>query len=326
MAWRGAIVVVLLLATGCGAAAYLWPFWRPSQTLELPGIVEIQEVRLGSKIGGRVAEVLVREGDIVEPGQLLVRFDVPELEAQFKQQEGRLAAAEANLLKAKNGPRPEEIRQTQSDLASQQADLQWAKNEFQRAESLFKQNIFTDADYENTRTARDRAQGRVAATQALLDMLYEGTRKEDILLAEANVLEARGRLEELRSHLAEANVIAPERELVEVVSVRTGDLVPPNTPVIRVLRADDVWVKVYVPETELGKVKLDQQVTVTCDAYPDRRFTGTVFQISSEAEFTPRNVQSLEERRYQVFGVKVRVDDPERVFKAGMSASVVFQF
>ncbi|HUQ71503.1 MAG TPA: biotin/lipoyl-binding protein, partial [Planctomycetaceae bacterium] len=146
MAWRGAIVVVILLATGCGAAAYWWPFWQPSQTLQLPGIVEIQEVRLGSKIGGRVAEVLVREGDVVEPGRMLVRFDVPELEAQLKQQEGRVAAAEASLLKAKNGPRPEEIRQTENDLKSLQADLQWTLNEFSRTETLFKQKTFTQAD------------------------------------------------------------------------------------------------------------------------------------------------------------------------------------
>jgi multidrug resistance efflux pump len=110
--------------------------------------------------------------------------------------------------------------------------------------------------------------------------------------------------------------------VVEVLAVRKGDLVPPNQPVLRVLRAEDLWVRVYVPETELGKVTLNQAAEVTIDAYPDRRFDGTVMQIASESEFTPRNVQSADERRHQVFGLKVRVADPRGVFKSGMAAEV----
>ncbi len=110
--------------------------------------------------------------------------------------------------------------------------------------------------------------------------------------------------------------------MVEVLAVRKGDLVMPNQPVVRVLRAEDMWVKVYVPETELGKLRLGQDVEVTVDAYPGRRFQGKVIQIASESEFTPRNVQSLDERRHQMFGVKVRVDDPQGVFKSGMAADV----
>ena len=129
----------------------------------------------------------------------------------------------------------------------------------------------------------------------------------------------------MQANLAEANVVAPEKAVVQVVSVRKGDLVPANQPIVRVLRADDQWVKVYVPETELGRVRLNEKVWVTCDADPGRRFAGTVFQISSESEFTPRNVQSVGERRYQVFGVKVRVEEGEDVFKPGMAANVIFE-
>ena len=138
--------------------------------------------------------------------------------------------------------------------------------------------------------------------------------------------EAAGRLKEIEANLAEAQVVAPEKAIVEVLAVRKGDLVPPNQPVVRVLRAEDLWVKVYVPETELGKVEQKQEVDVTIDAYPGRRFKGYVMSIASESEFTPRNVQSLEERRHQVFGVKVRVPDPQGIFKSGMAAEVVFRF
>lgn len=324
MARRSLLAVVVLVAIVIVAVIYVPSFWRNPEALQLPGVVEIQEVRLGSKIGGRVAEVLVREGDIAEPGQLLVRFAVPELEAQRQQQEGRLAAAEATLLRTKNGSRPEEIRQAQSDLESNEADFKQAEDDFARVEHLFKALTLTRADLDSARANRDRFKGRVASSRAHFEMMQIGSRPEDITLAEANVVEARGKLLEINANLEEAKVIAPERAMVEVVAVRQGDLVTPHTPVVRVLRAADLWVRVYVPETQLGRVRLDQQVTATIDAYPGRRFAGTVFQIANESEYTPRNVQSLEERRYQVFGVKVRVDDHEGIFKAGMAAKIAF--
>jgi HlyD family secretion protein len=273
----------------------------------------------------RVSEVLVREGDIVDPGTVLLRFAAPELKARLEQQQARVAAAEANLLKANNGPRPEEIAQARSDLESNEADYENAIADFSRKDDLVKQKTLTRADLDLARAARDRFHGQVASSQSRLDLLLAGTRQEEKDLAAANLAEAKGRLRELQVDLTETRIISAERELIEVIGVRVGDLVSPNTPVIRVLRASDLWVRVYVPETMLGKVRLEQKAHVTIDSYPNHKFQGTVYQISNEAEFTPRNVQSLEERRYQVFGVKMKVDDPQGVFKAGMAAQVMFE-
>jgi multidrug resistance efflux pump len=149
-----------------------------------------------------------------------------------------------------------------------------------------------------------------------------GTRSEDLAAAEARVAEARGKLHEIDANLNEAIVRAPERVFVEVVAVRNGDLVQPNQPILRVLRADDLWVKAYVSEHDLGKVRMNQPAEVTVDAYPEKRFQGTVSYIAAESEFTPRNVQSADERRHQVFAIKVRISDPQGVFKSGMAAEV----
>jgi multidrug resistance efflux pump len=111
--------------------------------------------------------------------------------------------------------------------------------------------------------------------------------------------------------------------VVEVLAVRRGDLVTPNQSLLRVLRADDMWVRVYVPETQLSRVRLGQDVEVRVDGYPGRTFAGTVAQIASVSEFTPRNVQTADERHNQVFGIKVRVADPQGVFKSGMAADVI---
>jgi multidrug resistance efflux pump len=364
-----------LLGVVALALGFIWPFGRQPQTLRLPGVVEIQEVRLGSKIGGRVDKVAILEGTIAEPGQPLVYFAVPELQAQRQQLQARLLQAEADLEKAKNGPRAEEKeaaraaleaakarwqrlkagwreeekRQARSELETADADLKLAREDFERAARLYRQNSSSRAEYDAARAARDRALGRQAAAlahremleagsrpediaeaaaqlkqaQANYDLLLAGTRSEDLAAAEARVTEVRGKLNEIDANLSEAVVCAPERVLVEVVAVRKGDLVQANQPILRVLRADDLWVKAYVPEPELGQVRLGQSADVTVDAYPGRRFEGTVTYIAAESEFTPRNVQSADERRHQVFAIKVRVANPQGVFKSGMAAEVM---
>jgi len=365
---------VALLGAVALALGFFWPFGRQPSAFQLPGVVEIQEVRLGSKIGGRVEKVEVLEGAIAEPGQSLVVFAVPELQAQRQQLQARLLQMEADLEKAKNGPRAEEKeaaraaveaararwerlkagwreeekRQARAEKETAEADLKWAREEFDRVERLYRQGSSSRADYDAARAARDRALGRYAAAaahfemlqagsraediaeaaallkqaQANYDLLLAGTRSEDLAAADARVAEVRGKLSEIDANLNEAIVRAPERVLVEVVAVRKGDVVQPNQPILRVLRADDLWVKAYVPEPELGQVRLNQQADVTVDAYPGKQFQGRVMYIAAESEFTPRNVQSADERRHQVFAIKVRVADPQGVFKSGMAAEV----
>jgi multidrug resistance efflux pump len=371
---RVLIVTAVLLAACAAALGFFWPFGHRQEVLRLPGIVEIQEVRLGSKVGGRVLKILVEEGQLVSPGERLVIFDVPELQAQLEQAQAKLAAAVADWEKAEAGPRSEEKRaarataeaakaryermlagwrveekeQARSDLETCAADLSQAREDFTRTAELYRKRSIARLDYDAALAARDRSQGRYNSAKARYDMmelgnrpedketaraewkqaewqwklLEAGTRAEDKAAAKARMEELKARVEELKVNLSERTVYAPERAIIEVLSVRPGDLVQPNAPVVRVLRAKDLWVKVYVPETELGKVRLNQEADVRIDAYPDVRFRGRVIQVASISEFTPRNVQSADERRLQVFGVKVRVDDPQGIFKAGMAAEV----
>lgn len=326
MRWKHITGVTILLAALAVTLGFFYPFNHRQEILRLPGVVETQEIRLGSKIGGRVAEIYAVEGDMVKEDQPLVRFEVPELEAQKEQLEARVKSLDAELLKWKNGPRPEEIRQARSDWESAEADLKFAREDFDRVEKLFRQGGSTRAEYDLARSTRDRGQGRSAAAKARLDLLLAGYRPEEIAEAEGRLLEARGKLHEIEANLREAVVRSPGNAVIEIMAVRKGDLVPPNQPIVRILRTDDIWIKVYVPETELGKVRLKQQAELTVDAYPKKRFRGEVYQIASESEFTPRNIQSVDERRHQVFSVRIRVPQPEdpreRVFKSGMAAEV----
>jgi HlyD family secretion protein len=349
---RKRILVAVLLVAGIGSAlGFFWPFGREAGELRLQGLVEIQEVRLGSKIGGRVAGVFIKE----EQWYARVQADraaVDRARNGPRPQEveaGRAAfeASAARLDKMIAGWREEEKRQVRNELASAEADLNLAKEDFERIRQLYPKSA-SRADYDTARFTYTRARGRYETAKAKNDLmeagnreedlrecaadwwntgnryslLLEGTREEDKREAEARLAESEAKLREIRVNLREAKVITPKKALIEVLAVRVGDVVPANQPILRVLYEEDLWVKVYVPETQLGKVRLGQKVDVTIDSYPGRRFAGTVMQIASISEFTPRNIQSADERRHQVFGVKVRVDNTQGIFKSGMAAEV----
>lgn len=364
----------LLLAVAGSGVGYFWRFGKQPTELRLPGTVETQEVRLSSRVGGRVTKVLVEEGDVLEPGQAFVELEMPELDSQRAHLSAQVSAAEAMLRKLENGPRKEEIAaaqasvkaaearvarmqkgyreeekaRAQAELESWQADLENARQELSRERSLLDKNATTMAVYDAAVAKYNRLQAQVNSAaanvqmmqsgyrvediaesvaeldrlQANLDLLEAGTRQEDLDQAKAELEGLKAQIAELDVKRAERTVVAPERAIVEILSVRPGDIVAPNQPVARVLRAGDLWVKAYISEVELGRIKLGQQVQVTIDTYPGKRFQGEVVYIASAAEFTPRNVQTIDERRHQVFGLKVRVDDPQGVFKSGMAADV----
>jgi multidrug resistance efflux pump len=371
---RKIILGIGLVASLASASGWWWLLGERGTELRLHGTVEVQEVRLASKIGGRVAEVLIREGDLVQAGQVLVRLEAPELEAQREQWQARVQAKSAALERMRSGARAEEreaaeaaaeaaqarherlkagsrtedIRQAEADLKREEANLELAQREFRRNGQTLSGNASSVADYDSARAEYGRSLARVAAARARLDLLVAGSRKEDIdeaaaelkrtranalqlrngnrsediAEAESTLAEERGKLHEVEAQLREASLPAPEQAVVEVLSVRKGDVVTPNQVIVRVLRADDLWVKVYVPETDLGRVRLGQKVEVRVDGYRGKRFAGTIEQIATESEYTPRNVQSADERQHQVFGIKVRVANPDGIFKSGLAAEV----
>jgi multidrug resistance efflux pump len=256
-------------------------------------------------------------------------------------------ATDARLARLKAGSRPEEIEQARNEAEALEADLVRNQQELERERKLHG-FASTPAQFDAALASVRRLQGQTRAAQARLkllqagsrpediaeaeaelarakaqhDLLEAGTRTEDIAHASACVAELRGKLREIEVQLRETVVAAPEAVVVDIIPVRPGDVVAANQPVARVLRADDLWVKAYVSEIDLGKVRLNQEVQLTIDAYPKQRFTGHIMYIAASSEFTPRNVQTIDERRHQVFAIKVRVADAQGVFKSGMAADV----
>ena len=372
---RPFLAVCGVVGAAAGLTGYLvWSADKPPQPLRLPGTVEVQEVRLSSRVGGRVVALGAREGETVTPGRAVVTLEATELEARRDQVVGQLAAAtaaldrartgatpetraaanaavasaEAHLARVKARSRPQEVDQARHELNALLAEAEFARAELAREQALQGKTAALESRYDAARAAHDRLKAQAEAAKARLRLLEAGPRSEDVAEAAADLAKAKAqrdltvaptryqdlaeatakvteltaRLRELDAQVAEAVVTAPEAAVIEVLAVRPGDVVAANQPVARLLRADDLWVKAYVPATELGKVKLNQAVEVTIDSHPGRRFAGTVAYIATTSEFTPRNVATVEERANQMFALKVRVADPDGIFKSGMAADV----
>ena len=275
----------------------------------------------------------------------MVRGNRPE---EIAQAEATARAMQATYESARNGPRKQEIDQAQADFAAATAESANAETYYKRMEKLAATDTISRQQFDDARNRRDAAAQRAESARQRLALLEAGTRPEDVHAAEAHYKQAeaaavlarkgfrhedieaaRGRLAEAQGHVAEldarlreAELKAPEDAVVEVVSVRPGDLVPAGRIVITMLETSQLWVKVYVPETELAHVHVGQRAKVEVDGVRGRTFDGHVGQIASQAEFLPRNVQTKSDREHQVFGVKVFVANPGQVLKSGMSAQV----
>jgi HlyD family secretion protein len=358
---RKALIPVLIVAALIGLAVYSSGVLHRDNSLRGSGTVEARDIRVGSITGGRIDQVLVREGDNVESGQVLITFDDKELSASLaearaeaeKSQRGfrpeeiaeaRAAAeqAEAEYQQRLNGYRKEDIEGAQADLDRANADEVRATLDFQRYDALAKKDLVSKQQRDTAEATWKMALAQQANAQQKLAMLQRGYRPEEIAAAKARYMQTKATLEKYErgsrvEDIANANatlayqearfrerrVLAPAAASVEVLDVRPGDLIAPNTPVATLLERDQIYVRIYIPETEIGRVHLGQKAQIRVDSFPKQVFDGTVEQINQQAEFLPRNVQTIEERVHQVFGVKVRIDDSSHRIRAGMAADVV---
>jgi HlyD family secretion protein len=301
----------LLLRAGALTIALLIVSCNPDVNApRVSGTIETDEVHVGSRYGGRVDKIHAWEGDSLTNGQAIIELDAAELDARRSEAVAQLAELEA-------GPRPQEINAAKSDWEAQLADLELARVDARRARELFAQTTISETERDRTLSRAATLEKSVAAAKSRYDLLVAGTRPE-------RIAQAKARLAEIETQLREMRIIAPANCVLEVLSVKVGDVLPANREAATLLMPQHLWVRVYVPEPWLGFLKLGQVVKVRVDSFPDRDFEGRVEQINRAAEFTPRNTQTVAERVKQVFGVKVQLVNRDDVLRAGMAADVVF--
>jgi multidrug resistance efflux pump len=293
----------MLLANGCSVD-------DPSRARSVSGTIETDEVRVASRYGGRVTQIFAVEGDALKPGQAIAELDAAELKARRDQMAAQLAELEA-------GPRQEEIEAAKHDWEALAAESDQARVDARRAEELFAQTTISATEHDQKVTRANTLEKNVAAAKSRYDLLLAGTRAE-------RLAQARAQLAELDARLREMKIAAPSDCVLEVLSVKVGDVLAANQYLATLLLTNHLWLRVYVPEPWLGHIQLGEKVAVRVDSDPGKDFAGVVEQIARAAEFTPRNVQTVGERIKQVFGIKVRLDDREGKLRPGMSADVTF--
>lgn len=365
-----AILFLVVLLSGLIA----YSKWRPARE-HVSGFIEADEIRLGSRVGGRVAEVLVEEGQSVKQGQVLVKLEPFDLTEQLAEAEAMLAAKQAELdrleagyrpeelgqakaryeqLQARldklvAGPRPQEIDAARARLDVAQAEFRFTTLNFNRAQGLVNTNAITREEFDRTTESLESAKANVALRQEELSLLQAGTREEEIREARAMVQEAQlawemaqsgyrreevaaaqaardsaaAGVEAIRARINELTITSPVAGTVEALELEPGDLVPAGAPMMSVLDNSHYWVRTYVPQRWMG-IQLGQQVWVTVDGQPGKQYAAEITFISRQAEFTPSNVQTPEERGKQVFRIKATLKEGLDKLRPGISADVRF--
>lgn len=304
---------------------------EPSNTVRVSGHVEATEIQVSAEVGGRIVELRVAEGDRVNPGDLVARLDTRDTELQIERARAERAAAAAQLRLLQAGSRPEDIRQAEAqvDAASAEAaaaEAEWraAETDLERFEMLLKANAGSQKQRDDAKTrvdvARERERGareRVRAAQEGVSRLKAGARREEIEAARAQVAAIDAQIMVLAKGLTDASVAAPAGGIVTQKLVDAGEVVAPRTPLVVLTDLDNAWANLFVPEPVIPRVQLGQAATVFTDA-GGPGLPGKVTYVSPRAEFTPRNVQTAEERSKLVYRIKVSVDNRAGVLKQGM--------
>ena len=321
------LIAALLAALLVGLVAAGWWWYerqhRPaSDILVLHGNVDIREVQLAFNASDRIQQVLVREGERVTAGQLLAVLDSRKLRHAADQAQAQVAAQREIVARYVAGSRPEEIRKTQADVEAARADAVNAEQTYRRTVELVAQHFVAQQQADNAKGTLDAAQARQKAAEETLRLAVVGPRKEDIAAAKATLAAYQAALEIAQRDLAEASLYAPAEGVIENRVLEPGDMASPQRTVLTLALTDPLWVRAYVPEPDLGKLRLGAAAQITTDSYPGKRYRGWIGFVSPSAEFTPKSVETQEVRTALVYQVRVFACPPHEELRLGMPATV----
>ncbi|MFQ5347330.1 MAG: secretion protein HlyD [Rhodothalassiaceae bacterium] len=320
---RRLMLIVPILVAGAGATWWILNHEESGgEALVLYGNVDVREAELGFRVGGRLAEILVEEGDHVTPGQLLARLDPEPFEESLAHREALLAKAKANLTRLEAGFRPEKIRQAEAVVAEREALLENAEVAFRRQQELVKNDNTTRAAYDAALARLRTARAELKTAQAARDLARAGFRQEDVAAGRAAVAAAAAEVEIARTALADTGLHAPRSGIILARVREPGTVLAPGETVLTLSIDDPVWVRAFVPEPGLGLVHPGMAAEVRTDSRPDKVYRGHVGFISPSAEFTPKTVETPELRTALVYRLRVIVDNPDQGLRQGMPVTV----
>jgi membrane fusion protein YbhG len=318
------MAVLILAAAVIAAGVYFYPrLTRKTESenrLTLSGNVEAHESLVSFKVQGRIVDLPVEEGQSVERDALLARLDDADYRQKVRIDEANVHVRESNLALTLAGTREQEVKASQQTMVDAQADLQQKKLDYDRAQRLYSKDEVSAQDRDHADSALKRAEAIFQAAQQRYNQAVEGSRKEDIAIARANLTVASATLGLSRVNLDYATLRAPSAGVITVRQAELGEVVVPGTPVVTLADLDHIWLRAYIAETDLGRIRWGQEAKITTDTYPGKQYRGRISFISSTAEFTPKSVQTYKERVTLVYRIKIDIENPNHELKPGMPA------
>jgi len=320
---RALLIFGLIAAVGL-AGAHVYRSWRSSQIsaneLKLSGNIEAHESLVSFKVTGRIDELPVDEGMTMKAGDVLARLDSDDYRQQVATDQASEEVRNRQLDLGLAGSRSQDIEAARQNVIDTKADLDQKKQDYGRYEALYQKDEISGQTRDQAATAVTRAQANYDRAQQILNELVEGTRREELDVDRASLRQAQENLEMSQIRLSYTVLRAPFDGVVLVRQAELGEVVSPGTPIVTLADLDHIWLRVYLPETDLGKVRWGQAVQVRADTYPGKTYQGRVSVIASDAEFTPKSVQTEKERVTLVYRIKVDVENPNHELKPGMPA------
>ena len=322
---RIVVIVLAVLAAIAGGYLYVGSLAERAtdNTLRIAGNIEAHESVVGFKVPGRIVELPVQEGQYVNKGDLLARLDDDDYRQQVSMDEATIRTREAELKLALAGSRKQEIQAAKQSLIDAQSDRELKRAEFHRRQALLSEQAVSQEDVHSAETLMKRAEATYQRIKETYDQIVEGTRKEEIAVRRANLQLAQEHLEMAHVNLSYTVLSAPISGVVLVRQAELGEVMAPGTPVVTIADVDRLWMRGYINETDLGRVRWDQPATVHTDTHPGKEYHGRVSFIASRAEFTPKSVETYKERVTLVYRIKIDLENSNHELKPGMPAEAI---
>lgn len=311
-----AIAFILLIIYGCGNG-------NDGTKIEASGNIESTNVVVSSRVNGSVTQLLKDEGEKVNAGDTVMIIDHDNLEIQLRNASAGYEAALAQFQLLKNGARQEDIKQVEEQLKQAQINLDLAEKDKERMTNLYNSQTITRKQYDDAVARFDITKAQLTSAKENYTKIKNYARPEELKQAEANVNARLAQVDLLKKQIGDSYVVSPINGFIVEKYVEVGETVSGMSSLFKVSDLSQIDLIIYVSEAELGKVQLGQTADVTTDSYPDKNYEGKIIYVSPEAEFTPKNIQTKDERTKLVFAVKIRINNPNFELKSGMPADAV---
>jgi len=319
MKFKSALILVFIISLfSCGFGG--------DKKITASGTIEIIETNISSKNVDTVENMLFNEGDSVKEGDVIAVISHSTMDLQLKETSAIVASAKYQLELLLNGARTEDLQLAEESVTQSKANYESADKDYIRTKELFEKGNIPQKQLDDALTRYTTAKAQFTSAVINLNKLKKGAREEEINSTRAKYSQVEATLQVLKKKIEDSNIKSPVNGIITQKFVEKGEFVNIGTPIYAVSKIDPVELKIYVNEIELGKIKIGQEAKIKIDSYKNRDFTGKIIYISPNSEFTPKNIQTKDERIKQVFAVKIEIPNKDSILKPGMPADAVIEY